>query len=193
MPTWDSAEADGLWETLCGKGRWHGAVHEMDANIRGASDADLWRLRRDERRSLVAFVRERLARQLAERGAAAEDIARAAAAFDPDTLTLAFARRFATYKRPNLLLHEPERLARLLADSHRPMQLVIAGKAHPADLAGQELITQRIRFAVRPDVRGRVVFLTDYDMWLAERLVQGVDLWINTPRRPWEASGTSGM
>ena len=193
MATWDSAEADSLWERLCGKRCWDGTLHRMDGNIRGASDADLWRLRCDQRRSLAEFVRERLARQLAERGAAAEDMAKAGAAFDPDALTLAFARRFATYKRPNLLLHDPDRLARLLADPHRPMQLVLAGKAHPEDPAGQNLITQWIAFALRPDVRGRVVFLADYDMFLAERLVQGVDLWINTPRRPWEASGTSGM
>ena len=193
MPTWDSAQADGLWQTLCGKGCWHGALDTMEADVRGAGDADLWRLRADQRRSLVEFVRERLARQLAERGAPAEDMANAAAAFDPDALTLGFARRFATYKRPNLMLHDPERLARLLADPHRPMQLVIAGKAHPEDALGQNLISQWILFAGRSDMRRRVVFLSDYDMLIAERLVQGVDLWINTPRRPWEASGTSGM
>jgi len=193
MPTWDSAQADGLWETLCGKARWQGTLQEVETNLRGASDADLWRLRCDERRSLVEFVHERLARQLAERGAPAEDIARAATTFDPGALTLGFARRFATYKRPNLLLHNPDRLARILADERRPMQLVIAGKAHPEDGFGQDLITQWIAFVRRPDVRGRVVFLSDYDMLVADRLVQGVDLWINTPRRPWEACGTSGM
>jgi len=193
MPTWDSAQADGLWETFCGKARWQRTLEDIETNVRGASDADLWRMRRDERRSLVEFVRERLARQLAEHGASAEEISNAAATFDPDALTIGFARRFATYKRPNLLLHDPERLARLLADPHRPMQLVIAGKAHPNDPLGQDLIAQWIHFVARPDVRARVVFLSDYDMQMAERLVQGVDLWINTPRRPWEACGTSGM
>ena len=113
--------------------------------------------------------------------------------FDPNALTLGFARRFATYKRPNLLLHDPERLLRLLTNPERPVQLIIAGKAHPADQAGQALIQQWIRFIRRPEVRPHVIFLSDYDMLLTEHLVQGVDVWLNTPRRPWEASGTSGM
>ncbi|GAJ29512.1 glucan phosphorylase [Acidomonas methanolica] len=114
-------------------------------------------------------------------------------ALRPDVLTLGFARRFASYKRPDLLLTDPDRLARLLADPTRPMQLVLAGKAHPADVVGQALITRWIAFSRREDVLGRVVFLADYDMELARILVRGVDLWINTPRRPWEACGTSGM
>ena len=113
--------------------------------------------------------------------------------FDENVLTLGFARRFATYKRPNLLLHDPERLVRLLSDPQRPVQLILAGKAHPQDLPGQALIKQWNDFLKRPEVRGRVVFLSDYDMLLAQELVQGIDLWINTPRRPWEACGTSGM
>jgi starch phosphorylase len=113
--------------------------------------------------------------------------------FDPKTLTLGFARRFATYKRPNLLLHDQERLLRLLSDPKRPIQLIIAGKAHPADEAGQALIQEWMHFIRRPDVRPHVIFLSDYDMLLTEQLVQGVDVWLNTPRRPWEACGTSGM
>ena len=113
--------------------------------------------------------------------------------FDPNTLTLGFARRFATYKRPNLLLHDPERLLRLLTNPQRPVQLIIAGKAHPADQAGQALIQEWIHFIRQPEVRPHVIFLSDYDMLLTEHLVQGVDVWINTPRRPWEACGTSGM
>ena len=113
--------------------------------------------------------------------------------FDPNTLTLGFARRFATYKRPNLLLHDRDRLLRLLANAQRPVQLIIAGKAHPADLAGQGLIQEWIHFIRQPQVRPHVIFLSDYDMLLTEQLVQGVDVWINTPRRPWEACGTSGM
>jgi starch phosphorylase len=108
-------------------------------------------------------------------------------------LTLGFARRFATYKRPNLLLHDPARLLRLLSNRERPVQLLIAGKAHPADMAGQALIQKWIQFIRRPEVRPHAVFLSDYDMQLTERLVQGVDVWLNTPRRPWEACGTSGM
>ncbi len=102
-------------------------------------------------------------------------------------------RRFATYKRPNLLLHDPERLLRLLTNPERPVQLILAGKAHPADQAGQDLIQQWTHFIQRPEVRPHVIFLSDYDMLLTEHLVQGVDVWLNTPRRPWEASGTSGM
>jgi starch phosphorylase len=108
-------------------------------------------------------------------------------------LTLGFARRFATYKRPTLLLHDPERLVRLLMDPLHPVQILIAGKAHPADYPGQEMIRQWVQFTRRPEVRGRVIFLSDYDMLLTEQLVSGVDVWINTPRRPWEACGTSGM
>ena len=109
-------------------------------------------------------------------------------------LTLGFARRFATYKRPNLLLHDTERLVRLLSNPRCPVQLILAGKAHPQDVPGQDLIKQWKDFIKRPEVQGRVVFLNDYDMMLlAHELVQGIDLWINTPRRPWEACGTSGM
>ena len=108
-------------------------------------------------------------------------------------MTLGFARRFATYKRPNLLLHDPERLLRLLTNPERPVQLIIAGKAHPEDRAGQALIHEWIHFIRRPETRAHIVFLSDYDMLLTEHLVQGVDVWINTPRRPWEACGTSGM
>jgi starch phosphorylase len=112
---------------------------------------------------------------------------------DPQALTLGFARRFATYKRPNLLLHDTARLLRLLNDPHRPVQLIVAGKAHPADGAGQALIQEWMSFIRRPEARAHVIFLADHDMLLAEHLVQGVDVWINTPERPWEACGTSGM
>ncbi len=122
-----------------------------------------------------------------------EEIAAAERVFNFDTLTLGFARRFATYKRPNLLLHDPERLARILTNREHPVQLVLAGKAHPADLAGQAMIQQWHWFLKRADVQSHVAFLADYDMLLSQQMVQGVDLWINTPRRPWEASGTSGM
>jgi starch phosphorylase len=106
---------------------------------------------------------------------------------------MGFARRFATYKRPNLILHDPERLLRLLTNPERPVQLILAGKAHPADRAGQRLIQQWIQFIGRPQVQAHVIFLSDYDMLLTEHLVRGVDVWLNTPERPWEACGTSGM
>jgi starch phosphorylase len=138
-------------------------------------------------------VRARLARQLGFRGADALAIARAAHVFDANTLTLGFARRFVGYKRPTLLLRDPDRLERMLTARDRPVQIVVAGKAHPDDSAAAALITAWVDFAARPAVRDRVVFLEDNDITLAEELVRGVDVWLNTPRRPWEASGTSGM
>ncbi len=193
MPSWDSAAADALWTDACGKDRWLGTVDSLDEAIRSVSSARLWQLRTAATAALVEFARERLARQLAACGAAPEAVEEARHLFDPNALTLGFARRFATYKRPNLLLHDPERLLRLLNDPERPVQIIIAGKAHPADQAGQALIQEWIRFIRRTEARPRVIFLSDYDMLLTEHLVQGVDVWINTPRRPWEACGTSGM
>ncbi|MGH7866031.1 MAG: alpha-glucan family phosphorylase, partial [Candidatus Dormibacteraceae bacterium] len=192
-PTWDSAESDRLWETACGKDRWCGTTAEMEEDFRRVSDADLWQLRADARMGLVAYVRKRLAVQLGGQGASPDAIAKAGQILDPNTLTLGFARRFAAYKRPNLLLYDQERLAAILANRQHPVQLVLAGKAHPQDLAGQAMLRQWMNFLHRPEVRSHVVFLCDYDMLMAEHLVQGTDVWINTPRRPWEACGTSGM
>ena len=141
----------------------------------------------------MEYARERLSRHLAASGAPPEEVEAAKHLFDPNALTLGFARRFATYKRPNLLLHDPQRLLRLLTNPQRPVQLIIAGKAHPADQAGQALIQEWMHFIRQPEARPHAIFLSDYDMLLTEHLVQGVDVWINTPRRPWEACGTSGM
>ena len=192
-PTWDSATADALWTRACGEGRWGGTMKTLGHDICCASDAELWELRTAASAALVEYVRSRLSQQLEAAGAPREDIDAAKSLLGSNVLTLGFARRFATYKRPNLLLRDQARLLRLLNDKTRPVQLVVAGKAHPADAAGQELIRQWVDFARHPDARHRVVFLSDYDMQLAEQLVQGVDVWVNTPRRPWEASGTSGM
>jgi glycogen phosphorylase len=193
VPTWDSAPADKLWTEACGNERWLGATETLEADIRSASDASLWQFRSAARKSLVEYARERLSRQLSSSGASPEAVDEAKSLFDPDALTLGFARRFATYKRPNLLLHNAPRLLRILANPERPVQLIIAGKAHPEDKAGQDLVHEWINFIRQRESRRHIVFLSDYDMLLAERLVQGVDVWINTPRRPWEASGTSGM
>jgi starch phosphorylase len=192
-PTWDSAEADRLWESACGKNCWRGTLADTELDIRSVGDSDLWQLRAGSRRALVEYVRRLYSRQLAARGASSEDLAQAALVLDDKVLTLGFARRFATYKRPNLLLRDPARLLNILMNRDRPVQLVLAGKAHPQDAEGQEMIRQWFEFARRPEVRPRVVFLSDYDVLMAEHLVQGVDVWVNTPRRPWEASGTSGM
>jgi starch phosphorylase len=193
MPTWDSAPADDLWTEACGKDRWLGPLENLEQNIRRISDDRFWRFRTAATKSFVEYARERLSAQLAVSGASPEEVEAAKHIFDPNTLTLGFARRFATYKRPDMLLHDPERLLRLLTNPQRPVQLVIAGKAHPEDQAGQALIHEWIKFIRRPEARPHVVFLSDYDMLLSEYLVQGVDVWINTPRRPWEACGTSGM
>ena len=193
MPTWDSAPADDLWTESCGKGRWLGTTETLEQDIRHVPDERLWQFRLDASKSLVEYARERLSLDLAASGAPLEDVEAAKHLLDPNVLTLGFARRFATYKRPNLLLHDPARLLRLLTNSQRPVQLIIAGKAHPADLAGQALIREWTHFIRQPEARPHAVFLSDYDMLLTEHLVQGVDVWMNTPRRPWEACGTSGM
>ena len=173
-----------------GSARWT----TLERDIRRVPDARLWQLRTEAAEVARSTMSANgWSRQLAASGRSAEAIEAAKHVLDPEALTLGFARRFATYKRPNLLLHDPERLLRLLTDPQRPVQLIVAGKAHPADEAGQAMIQQWIEFIRRPEARGHVVFLSDYDMLLTEQLVQGVDVWINTPRRPWEASGTSGM
>ncbi len=192
-PSWDSAEADALWTRTCGSQCWRGVMDTVERDVCRASDAELWGMRVSARRALVGHVRERMAQQLASLEGTPDGTPLAAALLDQDTLTLGFARRFATYKRPNLLLHDPGRLLAILTNRERPVQLVIAGKAHPADRSGQDMITEWIRFVRLPEVRRHAIFIPDYDLLLAERLVQGVDLWVNTPRRPWEASGTSGM
>jgi glycogen phosphorylase len=193
MRSWDSAAADDLWTGACGKDRWLGTTDTLQHDIRRISDVTLWQFRNAASTALVEYARERLSKQLAASGASPEAVDGAMHLFDPNKLTLGFARRFATYKRPDLLLHDPERLLRLLTDPQRPVQLIMAGKAHPADQAGQALIQEWTHFIRRPEVRPHAIFLSDYDMLLTEQLVQGVDVWLNTPRRPWEACGTSGM
>ena len=193
MSTWDSIDADDLWTKACGKKRWLGDLSDIDKAFRSVSAADLWNMRTNARRRLIEFVRQRLVRQLEGHGAPADEVGVAQHIFDPDSLTIGFARRFATYKRPNLLLHDRDRLLRILTNPRRPVQLIIAGKAHPQDGEGQEMIRQWIDFIRNTPARPQAVFLSDYDMGITEQLVHGVDLWLNTPRRPWEACGTSGM
>jgi starch phosphorylase len=192
-PTWVGAGADALWAKACGPDRWLGNSTSHDAQIGAVEPAELWKFRSAARKELIEYARERISRELATSGAAPDETANARRMFDPDVLTIAFARRFATYKRPNLLLHDPQRLLRILTNTQRPVQLIMAGKAHPADEPGQALIRQWIQFIRNTEARRHVIFLSDYDMLLTERLVQGADVWLNTPRRPWEASGTSGM
>jgi starch phosphorylase len=193
MPSWDSASADALWTKACGKARWMGRTDALAKALDGIDDETLWHLHGAERAELVRYARRRLGAQWGQRGADAHTIARAEDVLDLNALTLGFARRFTEYKRPHLLLRDPERLARLLRDRKRPVQIIVAGKAHPHDTVGKELVRQWAEFTSRADVRAQAVFLEDYDLTLAQMLVQGVDVWINTPRRPWEACGTSGM
>jgi starch phosphorylase len=162
-------------------------------SIAQVPDEELWRAHERCREKLVAWVRQTLRDQLVRRGGSYDDLTAADECLDPEALTIGFARRFATYKRGALLLRDPERLRRLLEDVKRPVQFIFAGKAHPADTEGKELIRAIVQFARHPSVRRRIVFIENYDINVARYLVQGVDVWLNTPRRPYEASGTSGM
>ncbi|NPA95226.1 MAG: glycosyltransferase family 1 protein [Thermodesulfobacteria bacterium] len=192
VPSWESKNSDVLWSGVCGRDRWLGTLETIKERIEGISDEELWELRAKGRMELIEFVRKRLKWQ-----AAASGLEAPADAYDeildPNALTLGFARRFTEYKRPTLLLTDPDRLAHILNVAGKPVQLLIAGKAHPNDFIGKEMIRQWFTFLKRDDVFGKVIFIQDYDMMVAKKLVQGVDVWINNPRRPWEASGTSGM
>jgi starch phosphorylase len=172
---------------------WNEAGPERWARVRDVGDDEIWRVREQERERLVQHARRHLRDSLQRRGVSASETSWCDEVLDPRALTIGFARRFATYKRATLLLSQPERLRALLLSVDRPVQLVFAGKAHPADDAGKELIRQIVTFSSQPDVRHRFVFLDDYDIGLARLLVQGSDVWLNTPRRPQEACGTSGM
>lgn len=184
MPTWDSLTADDLWTRAYGRQRWRGDLDIFaQPKTESMNDEALARLADKGREQLVNYVRRRLGCS----GDCADD------RLDPGIFTMGFARRFAEYKRPDLLLADEDRLVRLLNHPERPVQLIIAGKAHPADEQGKWALGRWQDFLQRPDVRQRAVFIEDYDLALAQQLVQGVDLWINTPRRPWEACGTSGM
>jgi starch phosphorylase len=157
------------------------------------SDEELWRAHERRRERMVVFARDRLRQQMRRNGSGEAQLQRAEDVLSPYVLTIAFARRFATYKRGNLLLRDPERLFKILSDNDRPVQVIFAGKAHPNDLAGKELIKSIVHFAQNPELRSRIVFVEDYDMTMARYLTSGADVWLNNPRRPLEASGTSGM
>jgi starch phosphorylase len=189
VPTWLSELAKRVWTRAGGESIWEYPPTNMTPAPTGLdfSDAELWAMRCVSRRRLVDFVRAALRRQT---DAPPEDIANI---LDPDILTIGFARRFTEYKRPGLLLSDRARFERLLLNGTTPIQLVIAGKAHPSDEEGKRLLKQWVEVSRDPRYRTRVVFLADYDMATAQQLVAGVDLWINCPRRPMESSGTSGM
>jgi len=161
--------------------------------IKNISQEELWRTHERRRERLVAFVRQRLRSRLKMLGASKTEIEVANEVLDPEVLTIGFARRFATYKRGALILHDPERLSRILNNPKYPVQIIFAGKAHPNDDEGKKIIQQITNLARKDEFRRKMVFVEDYDMNVARYLVEGVDLWLNTPRRLMEASGTSGM
>lgn len=194
IPTWISKDLANLFDRYLGPD-WIATPHDQSVweRIDSVPDAELFRIHERCCQRLVGFVRRRAEQQLINRGAPASEVRAAAELLDGETLTIGFARRFATYKRATLLFKDPERLRRLLLNPDRPVQLIIAGKAHPQDTQSKELIRQIIHFARDPQVRRRIVFLEDYDINVARYMLQGMDCWLNTPRRPMEASGTSGM
>ena len=167
--------------------------HSVWRAVRDIPDEEIWHARQRARERMIVWCRRKIREQLKRRGAGQDQIDTAAAALDPGILTVGFARRFATYKRATLLLRNLERVRALLSNEDRPIQILIAGKSHPADGPGKEFIRELVRFAKNDRHAERVVFLEDYDMDVARRLVQGCDIWLNTPRRGMEASGTSGM
>ena len=191
-PTWVAPEIDALLSRYV-LPDWVGASEADWARAADIRDDELWRAREQSRERLVTFVREHLRGARLAQGVSVSDVAWTDTVLDPKVLTIGFARRFATYKRANLLLSQPDRLKRLLLASDHPIQFVFAGKAHPADEPGKEMIQAIQAFASDLEVRHRFVFLDDYDISVARALIQGSDIWLNTPRRPLEASGTSGM
>ena len=192
--TWVGLEIRRLFEDHLGPG-WQRRLLEPEAweVIYRIPDGELWAAHQRQKARLGRFLRSRVRSQRARHGAAPDELRSVADLFDTEALTIGFARRFATYKRANLIFRDLDRLSRIVGSGDRPLQLVFAGKAHPADRPGQELIQQIFHLSRTERLRGRVFFLEDYDMRVGSMLVQGVDVWLNTPRRPLEASGTSGQ
>jgi len=192
--SWISNDLAGLYDRYLGS-RWVLRPSEPDiwAKVDTIPDGELWRTHERRRERLVAFARARLKTQLEQRGAPPSEIGLADEVLDPEALTIGFARRFATYKRGTLILRDIERLSRLISDRERPIQIIFAGKAHPRDADAKELIRTIIHTERRPELRRRMVFIEDYDINVARYMVQGCDVWLSTPLKPQEASGTSGM
>lgn len=194
VETWTSREMGSLFDRYFDPSwREDPSNAHIWADIDKIPDAELWRTHERRRERLVAFCRERLRKQLEGRGATPSEIENGEEVLNPDALTIGFARRFATYKRATMIMKDRARLARMLNNPDRPVQLIFAGKAHPHDLPGKELIREIINTARLPEFRQKIVFLENYDMAIARAMLQGVDVWLNNPRRPEEASGTSGM
>jgi len=194
IPSYISSEMADLFDRYMGP-RW---IEDPDnqkvwERVERIPDTELWRTHERRRERLIAFARNRLREQLIRRGALPSELRDAENVLSAEALTICFARRFATYKRGDILFRDPDRLERILNDPQRPVQIVFAGKAHPQDMEGKAIIKNIIHFAQQERFRDRVIFLENYDINLARYLVQGADVWLNTPRRPLEACGTSGM
>jgi glycogen phosphorylase len=194
VPTWIASELSTLFAKYLGA-NWL-ERHDDPAlwdNIRSIPDEELWRVRSSLRRYLFTFVRDRARQRWMEEHVGIPRVVAAGTLLEPDVLTLGFARRFTGYKRPELVFHDPERLARILNATGRPVQIIFAGKSHPADDIGKHHLQRVYKRALDPLFGGRVAFVDDYDLHVAHFLVQGCDVWLNNPRKPFEASGTSGM
>jgi starch phosphorylase len=194
VPTWIAAELSNLFEKHLGED-WMNKHDESIfwENLRYIPDEELWTVRQQLKRKLVGAVRERMRSRWLDDDVPWRQMMAMGALLDPEALTIAFTRRFAEYKRPALLFADAERLKRIINNEFYPVQIIFAGKSHPADLASKQLMQQVYNIATARDFKGRIVFVEDYDMHMAHYLVHGVDVWLNTPRRLQEACGTSGM
>jgi len=191
---WVSREMHQLFDRYLGTEWWEEPGNPATwAPVDEIPDEELWATHERRRERMVAVARQRLVKQMERRGASQADLERARGVLDTRTLTIGFARRFATYKRAALILRDIERLKKILLDSKRPVQIIFAGKAHPRDTQGKEVMKAIVQFCQQDDMRRNAVFIEDYDLVVARYLVQGVDVWLNNPRRFLEASGTSGM
>lgn len=194
IKSWLSEELNSLYERYLGSQWSEETVAGLNWDLMDQiPDEEFWRIHQRSKESLIAFSRRRLKVQMQRRGTYHTELNWAEEVLNPEALTIGFARRFATYKRGNLLLKDPARLVKLLSDPEKPVQIIFAGKAHPRDSQGKEIIRQIIHYANQYNIRRKVVFLEDYDINVARYLVRGVDVWLNNPRPPMEASGTSGM
>jgi starch phosphorylase len=194
IPSYISDDMSGLYNRYLGR-RWAEDPDNVSVwmRVNRIPDAELWRTHERRRERLVAFTRQRLQEQTQRRGGQKEEIQAASQVLHPEALTIGFARRFATYKRGDLILKDPARLSKILNNPQRPVQIIFAGKAHPQDSEGKEVIRRIIHLARQPEFRDRIVFIEDYELNVARYMVQGSDIWLNNPRRPLEACGTSGM
>ncbi|SMB98941.1 starch phosphorylase [Thermanaeromonas toyohensis ToBE] len=194
VPTWVGSPMAALFDHYLGiTWRTNPADKEAWRAVKEVPDIELWQAREKQREALIKFIRKKMEYNLKEQGANPKEIEEVKTILNPRALTIGFARRFAAYKRPDLLFYELERLAHIVGDPERPVQIIYAGKAHPQDEEGKKLVRQIVTYAQKEEFRGRVVFLEDYDMELARLMVQGVDVWLANPRRPLEACSTSGM